>query len=160
MKPQKLEYLKIKKSKIHSTGGFASKDITKGTRIIEYIGNKISKKESEKICDIELAKNKKNKKNGAVYIFELNKKFDIDGNVKWNPARFINHSCSPNAEIEIMKGKIWIISKNKIKKGEEITYDYGYDAEEWYEHPCKCNSNKCLGYIVGKDNLNKFRRIS
>jgi len=128
-KTLKNEWISFKKSKIHSTGGFAVKDISKGTKIIEYIGKKITKKQADEIADKELRRHRKNKFKGAVYIFELDKKYDIDGNVSWNPARLINHSCNPNAEADVKKGKIWIKSIKKIKKGCEITYDYGYDLE-------------------------------
>ncbi|MBS3072380.1 SET domain-containing protein-lysine N-methyltransferase [Candidatus Pacearchaeota archaeon] len=152
------EWVKFRRSKIHSTGGFAAKDIPKGTKIIEYIGKKITKKQADKIADKEMARHKRDKNNGAVYIFELNKKYDIDGNVSWNPARLINHSCSPNAETEIKKERIWIIATKKIKKGEEITYDYGYDIDDWDNHPCKCGSKNCVGYIVSQDQWKKLRK--
>lgn len=153
---KKNEWISFKKSKIHSTGGFAVKDIPKGTRIIEYIGKKITKKQADEIADKELAKHQENKNNGAVYIFELDKKYDIDGNVLWNSARLINHSCSPNAEADVKKDHIWIKAIKKIKKGEEITYDYGYDLDEWQDHPCECKSDNCIGFIVSKEHWPKL----
>ena len=89
---------------------------------------------------------------GAVYIFELNKKTDIDGSVDWNTARFINHSCDPNCEAENEDGKhIWIEAQRNIKKGDELNYNYGYALDEWYDHPCKCGEINCVGYIVDED---------
>ena len=61
-----------------------------------------------------------------VYVFELNKKYDIDGGVARNYARFINHSCDPNCEVEITNNEIWISSIKRIKKYTELTYNYGY----------------------------------
>lgn len=147
-------FITFKSSKIHNTGGFASKDIKKGTKIIEYGGKIITKKESENLSEKQLKKSKRNNKEGAVYIFELNKRYDIDGNVSWNKARLLNHSCEPNAESVNEDGHIWIISTRDIKKGEEITYDYGYSIDDYENHPCKCSSKNCVGYIVAK----KYRK--
>jgi uncharacterized protein len=153
-------FIKVNKSKIHNLGVYASKDIPKGTKIIEYIGNKISKDEADDIYDKTYNKHEKNPSdNGAVYIFELNKKHDIDGNVSWNTARLINHSCSPNCEVDIINNKIWIISFKNIKKGEEISYDYGYDLDCYEDHPCKCGSPNCIGYIVSEEYWPKLKKI-
>ncbi len=153
------EYVEVKSSGIHHKGVFAAKHIPKGTRIIEYVGEKLTKAQSEKRADVYLEQNEKDpEKNGAVYIFELNKKYDIDGNVPNNPAKYINHSCDPNAEPDIIKGKIWIIALQDIQKGEEITYDYGYDLDSWEDHPCYCGTKNCLGYIVGEDQRDKLKK--
>ena len=66
-----------------------------------------------------------------------------------NTARLINHSCSPNCEV-VGKGlKLWIESIKDIKKGEELSYDYGFSFDEDFkDYPCKCNSKNCCGYIV------------
>ena len=153
------EWIKFSKSKIHSNGGLAAKNIPKNTRIIEYVGNLITKKEAEKIADREIARHKRNSKNGAVYLFDLNKKYDIDGNVPWNPAKNINHSCNPNAEFDVKEGRVWIVAIKNIKKGEEITYDYGYDIENWQDHSCKCGSKNCVGYIIGQEDWDKFKEM-
>jgi SET domain-containing protein len=81
----------VKNSRIHGRGVFAKCDIPKGTRIIEYVGEKITKAESDRRAEKFLEKAKK-KGSGAVYIFQLNQRYDIDGNVTWNPARLINHA--------------------------------------------------------------------
>ncbi|MEA3378789.1 MAG: SET domain-containing protein-lysine N-methyltransferase, partial [Nanoarchaeota archaeon] len=151
------EYILIKDSSIHNKGIFAKRGIPKDTRIIEYMGEKITKKEAEKRAENILKKSKTNKTFGAVYIFELNKKYDIDGNLKSNPARYINHSCKPNCKTEIIKGKIWIIAKRNILPGEEISYDYGYDINNFKEHICRCGSKNCIGYIVGKEHWSKLK---
>jgi len=103
-------YITNKKSRIHSTGVFARRNIPKGTRVIEYVGKKVTKAESDRLADIPLNESKKNEEFGAVYIFILNKRYDIDGNVSYNTARFINHSCDPNCETEIIRGHIWVIA--------------------------------------------------
>lgn len=153
------EFIREKKSGIHNTGVFASKFIPRGTRIIEYVGERISKEESERRADIVLNHSKKFKELGSVYIFELNKKFDIDGNVPYNTARFINHSCSPNCESEIIEGGVWIIALRDILEGEELTYNYGYDIDNFDEHPCFCGSPNCVGYIAVDDKWGKLKKL-
>ncbi|HLD98020.1 MAG TPA: SET domain-containing protein-lysine N-methyltransferase [Candidatus Nanoarchaeia archaeon] len=159
MQQQILEYIEIRSSGIHSNGAFASKFIPSGTKIIEYVGRKITKQESEDIADKEMESHLNDNSKGAVYIFELNDEWDIDGNVDWNPAKYINHSCDPNAEIDIIDDKIWIIASRDINPGEEITYDYAYDLENWEDHPCRCGSANCVGYIVAQEDWDKFKEI-
>ncbi|MCK5259562.1 MAG: SET domain-containing protein-lysine N-methyltransferase [Candidatus Omnitrophica bacterium] len=151
-------HVRIKESRIHSTGIFAEKDIPKGTRIIEYVGEKISKSESDRRADIPLEENKKNSEYGAVYIFDLNKRHDIDGNVPYNTAKFINHSCDPNCETEIIRGHVWIIALRDIKEGEELAYNYNYSFEDYEEHECRCGSNRCVGYILDEDHWPRLRQ--
>lgn len=148
-----LEHIIVQNSPIHGQGVFAKHDIPNGTRIVQYVGEKITKKESDRRAELVLHQHTQNQSLGAVYIFELNKKYDIDGNVDYNPARFINHSCEPNAETEIIRGKIWIIAIRDIKSGEEIFYNYGYDYEGKLEeeHKCRCGTSRCFGYILAEE---------
>ena len=151
---------KVKKSKVHGSGVFATEDIKKGIKIIQYIGEKVTKKEGDR-RSAERIKNYLNKKNeGSVYIFELNKKYDIDGSPSYNKARYINHSCDPNCEVDIIKNEIWIISIKDIKKSSELNYDYGYpfDKDDFDDHKCKCGSKKCIGYIISQDDWGKYKR--
>ena len=158
MKNKKLPFYIVRGSKIHGKGVFARKDITKGIKIIEYVGNLVSKKEGLRIYQEQLEKSKKTGA-GAVYLFQLNKKHDIDGNVSWNPAKFINHSCEPNCKFEIINDRIWITSLREIKKDEELSYDYDYDLVDYKEHPCRCGSKNCLKYVIGKRYRKKFERL-
>tara|TARA_B100000161_G_C33430853_1_gene360079 strand:+ start:235 stop:717 length:483 start_codon:yes stop_codon:yes gene_type:complete len=150
---------KVKKSKIHGSGVFASEDIKAGQKIIEYVGEKITKKEGDIRSEKRIKRYLNSNKTGSVYIFELNKKYDIDGSFKYNKARYINHSCNPNCEVDIIRGKIWIISKKKIKKNTELSYDYGYefDKDDYTDHICKCGSRKCIGYIISSDDWKKYK---
>lgn len=149
---------KVKNSKVHGKGIYATLDIKKGTKIIEYVGEKISRKEGDRRSEARIKKYLNSKKMGSVYIFQLNNKQDIDGSPLYNKARYINHSCDPNCEVDIENGKIWISSLRRIKKGEELSYDYGYtfDKEDYKDHPCKCNSKNCIGYIISSDDWDKF----
>ena len=148
-----------KKSYVHGSGLFASQNIKKGTKIIEYIGDKVTKKEGDKRADKQIKQYKKNKNNGMVYVFELNKLYDIDGSVAHNHAKLINHSCNPNCEVEITNNEIWISSIKRIKKNTELSYNYGYSYDtDYVDHICKCGSSKCVGYILDEDHWPKLKK--
>jgi len=147
-----------KKSGVHGCGLFASQNIKKGSKIIEYIGDKVTKKEGDKRADKQLNKAKKNMNNGMVYVFELNKLYDIDGSVSHNHAKLINHSCNPNCEVEIINNEIWISAIKNIKKYTELSYNYGYSYDtDYVDHICKCGSSKCVGYILDEDHWPKLK---
>ena len=150
-----------KKSKIHGTGIVAIERIKKNIKVIQYIGEKITKKEGDKRSAARIKKFLNKKNEGSVYIFELNTKYDIDGSPLYNKARFINHSCNPNCEVEITNNEIWISSIKNIKKGEELNYDYGYpfDEDDFSDHTCKCGSSKCIGYIISQDDWSKYKKF-
>ena len=100
------DWLRFRRSEIHGTGAFARAQIPTGTRVIEYIGQLMNKAESLRQCE---ANNE--------YIFSLNEDQDINGNVPWNPARLINHSCAPNCEAILEAGRIWIVATGDISAG-------------------------------------------
>lgn len=152
-------YIFIRRSSIHSKGVFAKKDISAGTPVIEYVGEKITKAESDRRAGIPLQKHKENKIFGAVYLFDLNKRHDIDGFVPYNTARFINHACDPNCEAEIIRGRIWIKALRDIRKGEELTYNYGYGYEEHEDHKCECRTKRCVGYILAEEHWPKLTKL-
>ena len=139
----------IKNSKLHGKGLFAKENIKAGTNVIEYVGEKITKAQSDKIAEIQLKKAEKNKDEGQVYIFTLNDKYDINGNVPYNKARLMNHSCDPNCEVTGAGLKVWVHAIKDICKGEEFSYDYGFSFDEDFKnYPCHCKSKNCCGYIV------------
>tara|TARA_Y100001934_G_scaffold53078_1_gene64876 strand:+ start:439 stop:1008 length:570 start_codon:yes stop_codon:yes gene_type:complete len=142
------KYLNFRKSKIHNYGAYAKQDIRKGTKIIEYIGRAITKKRAQKLLE-----------DGNGYVFTINKYFDIDGSVRWNPARYINHGCDANAESDIIDDRVWIIATRKIRKGEEVLYNYNFDLEDALDNPCNCGSEKCVGYMVGDEYWPKLRKL-
>jgi SET domain-containing protein len=154
--PKKL--WKVASSSIHARGLFATSDIEPDSKVIQYLGEKISKKESERRA-LEWEEKARKKGEGLVYIFELNKKWDLDGQVGENPARYINHSCDGNCEAVNDDEEIWIVARKAIAKGEELTYDYGYNMEHFLDHPCKCGSKNCVGYIVREDQRKKVKKL-
>ena len=150
----------LKRSKVHGHGIFATEDIRKNKKIIQYIGEKVTKSEGDKRSEKRIKKYLNSKQTGSVYIFELNKKFDIDGSPLYNKARYINHSCQPNCEVDVINGEIWISSIKKISKGEELSYDYGYsfDKDDYKDHVCRCGSKLCIGYIISSDDWSKYKK--
>lgn len=140
----------VRGSDIHGKGVFANEFIETGTKVVEYIGEKITKKESDKRGWEQMEKSQKTGEAG-VYLFTLNNRFDVDGNFEFNDARLINHSCDPNCEAYVTKGRIWIWSIRDIEKDEELSFNYGFDLENFEDHPCRCGSANCVGYICGED---------
>jgi uncharacterized protein len=114
-------------------GLFATKPIKKGRRIIRYFGPLLDSKKKEE-DDIE------NK-----YLFELNNRWTIDGSVRANVARYINHACKPNAESDVKprKRRVYIRAIKNIEPGEEINYDYGTDYFKAYLKPIGCKCDAC-----------------
>ena len=136
-----MKLYKIKKSKIDKNGLYANCNIKRGTKIIEYKGKLVTVKSSEKDPKFDNSK--------AIYLFGINKKYDLDGNFSFNTARLINHSCEPNCEVFGEGLKIWIFAMKNIKKGEELSYDYGFSFDQDYKnYPCNCGSKNCAGYII------------
>ena len=95
----------------------------------------------------------------AIYLFNLNKKYDLDGDFKFNTARLINHSCDPNCEVFGSGMKVFVYAMKNIKKGDELSYDYGFSYDSDYKQfPCKCRTKNCCGYIIREESrwrLNK-----
>ena len=135
-----LPEVKILMSDIHNRGVFAQEKIKEDRKIIEYKGEKILGAEGDRRSEVD---------DELSYIFTLNDTYDIDGSVNGNDARLINHSCSPNAYIDIIDDHIWIIADRDIAENEEITYDYSFDADRLEK--CTCGSKNCRGYINDPD---------
>jgi uncharacterized protein len=142
--------IEFRPSGIHGTGGFATTLILKGARVIEYVGEKINKQESMRRCELD-----------NQYIFDLDDDWDLDGDVSWNPARHINHSCAPNCEAVIADdGRVWIEAIRDIASREEVTFNYNYDLEDYRDHPCRCGTPQCVGYIVAEDHFEHLRGLA
>jgi len=153
-------FIIVKNSGIHSMGVFARKNIKKGTRIIEYLGREITHQESELLYDKMLSQHKKNPNKPSVYTFSIDNEKDLDGDVWWNLAKYINHSCNPNCE-SIMEedNTIALFALRDIKEGEELSFNYGYDVDSWEEHPCYCGSKNCVGHIVSEEQWDKLEEL-
>lgn len=114
-------------------GLFATRRIKKGARIVRYFGPLLDSKK-KKDDDIE------NK-----YLFELTNRWTIDGSVRENIARYVNHGCRPNAESDVRprKRKVYIRAIKNIEPGDEIAYDYGTDYFKAYLKPIGCKCDAC-----------------
>ncbi len=156
--PPEFPYVSTDASSIHNRGLFATSDIPREAYIIQYLGEIVSKNESNE-RGLNQYDSSQFTSNGSVYIFELDENRDLDGNFDWNIARLANHSCTPNCEAQDIEGEIWFVALERIKEGEELTFNYGYALEHWKDHPCRCGSKNCVGYIVRTEDRNKLMKI-
>jgi uncharacterized protein len=120
--------LVVKRSS-HGLGLFTNQDIKKGQSIVKYIGEKITEEEANR--------------RGGRYLFQVNSRWTIDGSSRKNIARYINHSCIPNCEVEYKQGFLVVLAKRNIKAGEELSYDYGKEYFNDYIKPVGCRCLKC-----------------
>jgi SET domain-containing protein len=146
-------------SAIHGRGVYARELIPDGTHIVEYTGELITKAESKRREARRLARQRRGG-DDCVYIFNLNRRHDLDGRARRNVARLINHSCAPNCRADAIRGRIWIVARRDIPANEELTFDYGFSFTEWRQHPCRCGGARCPGFIVGGAQRWRLRRIS
>jgi SET domain-containing protein len=146
----------VQDSPIHGRGVFACKDIQKGDCIIEYDGERISWKVA-----LKRHPHDPSQPNHTFY-FSLTSGKVIDGNVKGNDARWINHSCAPNCianEFQDKKDRlhVFLFARKNIKAGDELFYDYSLDVEGKQtkalkkDYRCCCGSKKCRGTMLSKN---------
>ena len=151
-----MKVYKIKKSNIDNKGLYASKNIKAKQIVIHYKGKLVTKKEVEK--------NPKFDNDKAIYLFNVNNRYDLDGDFEYNEARLINHSCNPNCEVDGKGLKLWIFALRDIKKDEELSYDYGFGYDKDYKQfVCRCGAKNCVGYIVREGSrwrIKKSRSVS
>lgn len=146
--PKRAPFFALRRSPIQGTGAFALRRIRKGTRIIEYVGERISNDEADRRYDDE------SMSRHHTFLFIADEHTVIDGAVGGNDSRFINHSCEPNCEAVDVKGRVFIEALRTIYPGEELTYDYAYDRdgvndEMWEKlYVCHCGTAACRGTIL------------
>jgi len=130
------------RSKIQGWGLFSTQEIEENEMIIEYMGEIIGQAVADKREKLY------EQKGIGCYMFKIREDEIIDATKRGNKARFVNHSCEPNAATKIIfadgKHKIIIYAKQTIKVGEEIAYDYMFPIEE-AKIPCNCGATKCRG---------------
>jgi SET domain-containing protein len=138
----------IRKSTIQGRGAFAIRWIPAGTRIIEYLGERISSEEADTRYDDDTMGRH------HTFLFAVDDDTVIDAGVRGNAARFINHSCEPNCEAVDYGGRIFIEALRDIAPGEELFYDYAYELDEPLtpalkrRYPCQCGAANCRGTIL------------
>ena|SRR5688572_10995374 len=138
-------FFELRTSPIHGQGAFATRRIRKGTRLIEYLGERITHAEADERYDERTA---------HILLFTVDKRTVIDAGVGGNEARYINHSCEPNCEAVLETRRVYIEALRTIQAGEELTYDYHLEPgersdpeeEKWYL--CQCGATTCRGTML------------
>lgn len=139
---------KIRRSAIAGRGAFATRHITKGETLIEYLGERISHAVADARYDDALMSQH------HTFLFSVSRQTVIDASVGGNDARFINHSCDPNCEAVIKRSRVYIVAIKPIAPGEELFYDYAYErdgsetAEDEQHYACRCGARTCRGTIL------------
>ncbi|MBV8445710.1 MAG: SET domain-containing protein-lysine N-methyltransferase [Candidatus Dormibacteraeota bacterium] len=140
--------LEVRDSPLHGLGVFAASRIRKGTRIIEYLGERVSHEEADRRYE------EKDANDAHTFLFIVDARTVIDAGVGGNEARFVNHSCDPNCESVIENRRVFIEAVRHIEPGEELTYDYQIQRE--VDDPpdvdlifaCRCGSGRCRGSML------------
>jgi SET domain-containing protein len=127
--------MEIRESRIHRLGVYALEKIPARRKVIEYTGERISRRETNRRSDGPFP-----------YLFTLDTYWTIDGAVGGSGAEMINHSCDPNLRAVILKGHILYMSKRPIRKGEELTVDYCF-SDKFDKVKCRCGAKACRGVI-------------
>ena len=138
----------VRRSSVHGLGAFALRRIRKGTRIIEYLGERVSHSEADRRYESKEAND------AHTFLFIVDSRTVIDAGVDGNDARFLNHSCNPNCESVIESRRVFIEAIRTIEPGEEMTYDYQIQREE--DDPpgidevfaCRCGFPECRGTML------------
>ncbi len=141
----------VRRSPIHGRGVFALRKIPKGARIIEYKGQLITDKEADRRYS------RAHEHSPHTMLFSVDGGWVIDATRRGNSARWINHSCAPNCEIEEEDRRVFIEARRDIRPGEELTYDYNLQIGEKHTraakraHACYCGSRRCRGTMLGEE---------
>jgi uncharacterized protein len=138
----------VRSSPVHGMGAFALRRIPKGTRIVEYLGERVSHAEADRRYET------KDANDAHTFLFIVDSRTVIDAGVDGNEARFLNHSCNPNCESVIENRRVFIESVRTIEPGEEMTYDYQIQRED--DDPpgieevfaCRCGFPQCRGTML------------
>ncbi|MFL5403977.1 MAG: SET domain-containing protein [Gemmatimonadales bacterium] len=147
------DFIQLGPSPIEGTGVFAKREIPRGTRIIEYLGDHVPIGEVYRVSDAG--------GRSHVYAFALNETTAVDGARHGNEARFFNHSCEPNCEAYGFDDHLYIYAMRTILAGEELTFDYqmgpidsaiqidGHEAA----YPCSCGAANCRGTLLKRRHI-------
>jgi SET domain-containing protein len=148
----------VRASPIQGLGVFALRKIRKGTRIVEYKGERIAPEEADRRYDDDQSDQP------HVLLFTVNKRIVIDAGVGGNEAKYINHSCEPNCEAVIEDKRVFIEAARTISPGEELTYDYQLEREDNFDpawerrYACRCGVPTCRGTMLAPQPKSQKRR--
>jgi SET domain-containing protein len=146
--PARPGMMRVRRSRVHGRGVFALRRIRKGTRVIEYLGDRVSHRQAD------LRYQHKPIDDAHTFLFIVDRGVVIDGGANGNDARFINHSCDPNCESLIEDRRVFIEAIRTIQRGEELTYDYqiGRDRADPPNvddiFACRCGAGGCRGSML------------
>ena len=148
----------VRDSAISGRGALAIRPIAATERLIEYVGERITHQEADRRYDDD------SMDEHHTFLFTVSSRTVLDATREGNEARFINHSCEPNCESEIDRGRIFIFALRDIEAGEELHYDYAYerngdetDGEE-AQYRCRCGTRTCRGSIMEAKEAFHLRR--
>lgn len=147
--------VEARNSTIHGKGVYALLPIRKGTRLLEYLGDRISHAEADRRYE------NKDEDDGHTFLFIASNRTVIDAGVGGNDARFINHHCNPNCETVIEGSRVFIDATRSIKPGEELGYDYQLtwestdEPEELALYSCRCGAKSCRGTMLDREPLDQ-----
>jgi SET domain-containing protein len=150
--------IQTRRSAVHGNGVFAVQDIAEGETLIEYKGEVITWKEALRRHPHDPAQPH------HTFYFHIDDGHVIDGGVKGNAARWINHSCDPSCEADEQDGRVFIKALRNIAAGEELSYDYGLVIDEPYteklkaDFPCWCGSENCRGTLLAPKDGGKGKK--
>ena len=148
----------VRRSRIHGRGVYATRKIPVGTRVVEYLGDRISHEEADARYE------DKGQDDGHTFLFVVDDDICIDAGVDGNEARYINHSCDANCETIIEDGRVFIDAIRDIRPGEEVGYDYQLtwestdDPKELALYVCRCGSTQCRGTMLDPVPLDRKRK--
>lgn len=146
--PKQTPAFEVRDSVIAGKGAFAIRPIKQGEKLIEYVGERITHAQADLRYDDETMDEH------HTFLFTISSRIVIDATYDGNDSRYINHSCDPNCEANIEKGRVWISAIRDIPEGEELHYDYGYERsgdetdEDEERYKCLCGTSKCRGSIM------------
>jgi uncharacterized protein len=145
----------VRRSGIHGRGAYALRRIPQGTRIVEYLGERITHQQADARYDA------KGQDDGHTFLFVVSSRIVIDAGVAGNDARYINHSCDPNCDTVIENDRVFIESLRDIEPGEELAYEYGLtwettdDPAELGNYSCRCGAASCRGTMLAEEPLDR-----
>ena len=149
MSTDELPLFEIRESGIAGKGAFALQFIAPAVRLIEYTGERVSHEVADARYAAEEAAG-----NHHTVLFTVDDNTVIDAGVNGNDARFFNHSCDPNCQSRIVKGRVYLETIRDIEPGEELTYDYEIPREGESDevarekYPCFCGAATCRGTLL------------
>jgi SET domain-containing protein len=149
---------RVRRSPVHGLGVFAARRIRKGTRIVEYLGDRVSHREADRRFEL------REESGGHTFLFSVDRGVVIDAGANGNEARFINHGCDPNCESVTEERRVYIEALRTIEPGEELSYDYSIrrdkddppDIDVLYA--CRCGAGDCRGTMLWPERRAAARR--